>query len=73
MTCGTGFIGGSSIGDNLTPLHFLQFARIAYNKAASEGFGHFENLDPRKLRQRPDTKEAPKEKTVFENISGREE
>jgi acetaldehyde dehydrogenase / alcohol dehydrogenase len=66
MTCGTGFIGGSSIGDNLTPLHFLQFARIAYNKAASEGFGHFENLDPRKLRQRPDTKEAPKEKTVFE-------
>ena len=46
MTIGTGFIGGSSIGDNLTPQHFLQFTRIAYNKTASEAFGHFEGLDP---------------------------
>ena len=33
---GTGFVGGSSIGDNLTPHHLLHFARIAYNKEASE-------------------------------------
>lgn len=46
MTVGTGFAGGSSIGDNLTPHHFLHFARIAYNKAASEAFGNFEGLDP---------------------------
>lgn len=46
MTIGTGFAGGSSIGDNLTPHHFVHFARIAYNKAASESFGDFRGLDP---------------------------
>jgi acetaldehyde dehydrogenase / alcohol dehydrogenase len=46
MTIGTGFAGGSSIGDNLTPHHFVQFARIAYNKDASELFGNFDGLDP---------------------------
>ena len=46
MTIGTGFAGGSSIGDNLTPHHFVHFARIAYNKAASEIFGDFRGLDP---------------------------
>ncbi|MGH7185999.1 MAG: aldehyde dehydrogenase family protein, partial [Pseudomonadota bacterium] len=46
MTIGTGFAGGSSIGDNLTPQHFMQFARIAYNKAAAEVFGKFGGLDP---------------------------
>jgi len=46
MTIGTGFVGGSSIGDNLTPDHFVQFARIAYNKQAQEVFGSFEGLDP---------------------------
>ena len=46
MTIGTGFMGGSSIGDNLTPHHFMQFARIAYNKAAAEVFGKFDGLDP---------------------------
>lgn len=46
MTIGTGFVGGSSIGDNLTPDHFVQFARIAYNKQAQEVFGNFDGLDP---------------------------
>ncbi len=46
MTIGTGFAGGSSIGDNLTPHHLLHYARIAYNKEASEIFGSFEGLDP---------------------------
>jgi len=53
MTIGTGFIGGSSIGDNLTPHHFVHFARIAYNKAASEAFGAFEGLDPLQLEEVP--------------------
>jgi len=52
MTIGTGFAGGSSIGDNLTPQHLLQFARIAYNKEASESFGRFEGLDPLNLPKR---------------------
>ncbi len=52
MTIGTGFAGGSSIGDNLTPQHLLQFARIAYNKEASESFGSFEGLDPLNLPKR---------------------
>lgn len=46
MTIGTGFAGGSSIGDNLTPDHFVHFARIAYNKDAAEAFGKYEGLDP---------------------------
>lgn len=46
MTIGTGFAGGSSTGDNLTPHHLLHYARIAYNKEASEIFGNFEGLDP---------------------------
>ncbi len=49
MTIGTGFAGGSSIGDNLTPHHFVHYARIAYNKEASEAFGRFEGLDPLNL------------------------
>ncbi|WP_421695738.1 aldehyde dehydrogenase family protein [Aestuariivirga sp.] len=52
MTIGTGFAGGSSIGENLTPHHLLHFARIAYNKDASEGFGNFSGMDPLKLPKR---------------------
>ena len=52
MTIGTGFAGGSSIGDNLTPHHLVHYARIAYNKEASESFGHFEGLDPLNLPKR---------------------
>jgi acyl-CoA reductase-like NAD-dependent aldehyde dehydrogenase len=49
MTIGTGFAGGSSIGDNLTPHHLLHYARIAYNKEDGERFGDFADLDPLKL------------------------
>lgn len=55
MTIGTGFAGGSSVGDNLTPQHLLNFTRIAYNKDAAEMFGKFEGLDPLHLPKR----EAP--------------
>lgn len=53
MTIGTGFVGGSSIGDNLTPQHFVQFARIAYNKSDAVPFGRFEGLDPLRLDELP--------------------
>lgn len=52
MTIGTGFAGGSSIGDNLTPHHLLHYARIAYNKDAAESFGNFTGLDPLHLPKR---------------------
>ncbi len=52
MTIGTGFVGGSSIGDNLTPHHLMHYARIAYNKDAAETFGNFTNLDPLSLPKR---------------------
>ena len=49
MTIGTGFAGGSSLSENLTPHHLVQYARIAYNKQASETFGDFTGLDPLNL------------------------
>lgn len=52
MTIGTGFVGGSSIGDNLTPHHLVHYARIAYNKDAAETFGNFAGLDPLNLPKR---------------------
>lgn len=52
MTIGTGFAGGSSIGENLTPHHLLHYARIAYNKDAAETFGNFNGLDPLHMPKR---------------------
>ena len=49
MTIGTGFAGGSSLSENLTPHHLVQYARIAYNKEASEIFGNFHGIDPLNL------------------------
>lgn len=49
MTIGTGFAGGSSLNENLTPQHLMQYSRIAYNKDASEAFGRFTGLDPLNL------------------------
>ena len=49
MTIGTGFAGGSSLSENLTPHHLVQYARIAYNKQALETFGDFTGLDPLNL------------------------
>ena len=52
MTIGTGFAGGSSLADNLTPQHLMQFTRIAYNKDAAESFGNYQGLDPLHLPRR---------------------
>ncbi len=53
MTIGTGFAGGSSLSENLTPHHLVQYARIAYNKDAAEAFGDFAGLDPLDLPRSP--------------------
>lgn len=55
MTIGTGFAGGSSLGENLTPHHLLHYTRIAYNKEAGEAFGNFAGLDPLNLPKRMPT------------------
>jgi hypothetical protein len=52
MTIGTGFAGGSSLAENLTPHNFMQYTRIAYNKDASEMFGNYAGLDPLNLPKR---------------------
>jgi acetaldehyde dehydrogenase / alcohol dehydrogenase len=53
MTIGTGFAGGSSLGENLTPHAFMQYTRIAYNKDTAESFGNFAGLDPLSVAKRP--------------------
>ena len=52
MTIGTGFAGGSSLSENLSPRHFVQFATIAYNKDSAEIFGNYEGLKPFKQPER---------------------
>lgn len=49
MTIGTGFAGGSSLAENLTPHHFVQYASIAYPSDQGEAFGNFTGLDPLNL------------------------
>ncbi len=46
MTLGTGFVGRSSIGDNLEPRHLINWARIAYNNDESIPMPSFAALDP---------------------------
>jgi acetaldehyde dehydrogenase / alcohol dehydrogenase len=44
MTLGTGFVGHSSIGENLEPRHLVNWTRVAYNAAATVPFGDFANV-----------------------------
>jgi len=46
MTIGTGYIGRSSIGDNIGPRHLVNWVRIAYDKDAAETFGDFGDIEP---------------------------
>jgi acetaldehyde dehydrogenase/alcohol dehydrogenase len=41
MTLGTGFVGRSSIGENLEPRHLVNWTRVAYNAAPAVPFGNF--------------------------------
>jgi acetaldehyde dehydrogenase/alcohol dehydrogenase len=44
MTLGTGFVGRSSIGENLEPRHLVNWARVAYNTDASVPFDDFTGI-----------------------------
>jgi len=46
MTIGTGYIGRSSIGDNVGPQHLVNWVRIAYDKDAAETLGDFDGIEP---------------------------
>jgi acyl-CoA reductase-like NAD-dependent aldehyde dehydrogenase len=44
MTLGTGFVGRSSIGENLEPRHLVNWTRVAYNSDDAVPFGNFAGL-----------------------------
>jgi acyl-CoA reductase-like NAD-dependent aldehyde dehydrogenase len=46
MTIGTGFVGRSSIGENLAPQHLVNWARIAYNAESGVPMGDFSAINP---------------------------
>ena len=44
MTLGTGFVGRSSIGENLEPRHLVNWTRVAYNSDAGVPFDDFAGI-----------------------------
>src|SRR5258707_12498979 len=44
MTLGTGFVGRSSIGENLEPRHLVNWTRVAYAADASVPFDDFAGI-----------------------------
>lgn len=46
MTVGTGFVGRSSLGENLEPKHLVNWARIAYNNDPAEVMPSFTGVVP---------------------------
>ena len=46
MTIGTGFVGGSSIGENLRPENLMNWSRIAYNSDNGVAMPNFAGLTP---------------------------
>ena len=46
MTVGTGFVGRSSLGENLQPKHLVNWTRIAYNADPREAMPSFAGLHP---------------------------
>ena len=45
FTIGTGFLGSSSVGENVGPQHLVNWTRIAWNDDPRETFGDFAGLD----------------------------
>jgi acetaldehyde dehydrogenase/alcohol dehydrogenase len=53
MTIGTGFVGRSSIGENLQPQNLINWARIAYNSDSAVPMGNFAGINPWHAPARP--------------------
>jgi acetaldehyde dehydrogenase/alcohol dehydrogenase len=56
MTLGTGFVGRSSIGENLEPRHLVNWTRVAFNADVSVPFGDFTGIE---AWQRPEGQVPP--------------
>jgi hypothetical protein len=70
MTVGTGFFGRSSVSENIGPQHFVQWTKIAYNKAADIPFGDFSGLSLPEPATRPRLPEG-KSDYSFNWVGGR--
>ncbi len=46
MTIGTGFVGRSSLGENLEPKHLVNLTRIAYSTDPAQALPSFEGMVP---------------------------
>ena len=46
MTLGTGYVGRSSVGENLEPRHLVNWTRVAYNADPDVPFGSFAGASP---------------------------
>jgi acetaldehyde dehydrogenase / alcohol dehydrogenase len=46
MTLGTGYVGRSSVGENLEPRHLVNWTRVAYNADDAVPFGSFAEVSP---------------------------
>lgn len=46
MTIGTGFVGRSSLGENLQPKHLVDWTRIAYNADPAEAMPSYDGVSP---------------------------
>ena len=46
MTIGTGFVGRSSLGENLEPRHLVNYTRVAYSTDATEVLPSYDGLVP---------------------------
>jgi len=44
FTIGTGFLGRSSIGENIGPQHLVHWTKMAYNRADTEAFGNYTSI-----------------------------
>jgi len=53
MTVGTGFFGGSSVGENLQPEHLVNWTRLAWNADAAVAVPDVAGLDPWEVPQGP--------------------
>jgi acetaldehyde dehydrogenase/alcohol dehydrogenase len=53
MTIGTGFVGRSSLGENLEPRHLVNFTRIAYSTDPSEVLPSYAGLVPWQAPREP--------------------
>src|SRR5262249_13734785 len=46
MTLGTGFVGRSSIGENLEPRHLVNWTQVAFNSDPAVPFADFAGIEP---------------------------